>query len=113
MYILRDVLADGEYQAPNADVAWFNFLRPRPHAPTLVWLVTTGDQCAQAAEQAELCAELVVLQEGATPQYYRASGYSSATGPAHGAARAGGPTRRQTAAGRTSTLGPSVALGGD
>ena len=50
MYILRDVLADGEHQAPNVDVTWPKSLRPRPRAPTPVWLVTTDDQCAQVAE---------------------------------------------------------------
>ena len=39
-------------------------LRPRPHAPTPVWLVTTDDQCARATEQAQLQAELVIAQVG-------------------------------------------------
>ena len=43
IYILCDVLVDGEYQAPNADVVWPEPLRPRPHAPTRVWLVVTTD----------------------------------------------------------------------
>ena len=54
MYILRDVLLDGEHRAPNADVAWPEPLRPRPHALTLVWLLTRDDQCTQASEQAQL-----------------------------------------------------------
>ena len=40
-------------------------LRPRPHAPTPVWLVTTDDQCTRAAEQAQLQAEWVLVQVGA------------------------------------------------
>ena len=54
LYVLRDVLAEGEHQEPNADVAWPEPLCPRPHAPTPVWLVTTDDQCTRAAEQAQL-----------------------------------------------------------
>ena len=53
LYMLRDVLADGEHQEPNADVAWPKPLCPRPHAPTPVWLATTDDQCARATEQAQ------------------------------------------------------------
>ena len=34
MYILRYVLVDGDHEIPNADVAWPEPLRPRPHAPT-------------------------------------------------------------------------------
>ena len=45
LYILSDVLANGEQQEPNADVAWPGPLCPRSHAPTPVWLVTTDDQC--------------------------------------------------------------------
>ena len=37
MYIPCDVLVDGEHQAPNADVAWPEPLRARPHATTPVW----------------------------------------------------------------------------
>ena len=51
MYILRDLLAESEHQEPNADVAWPEPLRPRPHAPTPLWLVTTDDKCTQAAGQ--------------------------------------------------------------
>ena len=65
MYILRDVLAESEHQEPNADVAWPEPLRPRPHAPTPLWLVTTDDQCAQATGQAQLRAEWVIVQVGA------------------------------------------------
>ena len=65
MYILRDVLAESEHQESNADVAWPEPLRPRPHAPTLLWLVTTDDQCTQAAGQAQLRAEWVIVQVGA------------------------------------------------
>ena len=65
MYILRDVLAESEHQEPNADVAWPEPLRPRPHAPTPLWLVTTDDQCTQAAGQAQLRAEWVIVQVGA------------------------------------------------
>ena len=64
IYILRDVLADGEHQAPNADVAWPEPLPPRPHALTPVWLVTTDDQCARATEQARLRTEWVIVQAG-------------------------------------------------
>ena len=65
LYILRDVLADGEHQEPNADVVCREPLCPQPHAPTPIWLVTTDDQCTQAAEQAQLRAEVVVVQVGA------------------------------------------------
>ena len=65
MYILRDVLAESEHREPDADVAWPEPLRPRPHAPTPVWLVTTDDQCTRAAEQAQLQTEWVVVQVGA------------------------------------------------
>ena len=65
LYILRDALVDGEHQEPNADVAWPEPLRPRPHAPTPVWLVTTDDQCARATEQAQLWAEWVIVKVGA------------------------------------------------
>ena len=65
LYILRDVVADGEHQQPNADVAWPKPLCPRPHAPTPVWLVTTDDQCTRATEQAQLQAEWVIVQVGA------------------------------------------------
>ena len=40
-------------------------LRPQPHAPTPVSLLTTDDQCAQAAEQAQLRAKWVIVQVGA------------------------------------------------
>ena len=46
LYILRDVLADGEHKKPNADVVWPEPLCPRAHAPTPVWWVTTDNQCA-------------------------------------------------------------------
>ena len=65
MYILHDVLAESEHREPNADVAWPEPLPPRLGAPTPVWLVTTDDQCTRAAEQAQLQAELVVVQVGA------------------------------------------------
>ena len=65
MCILRGVLVDGEHQAPNADVVWPEPLRPRPQAPALVWLMTTDDQCAQAAEKAQPWAELVIVPVGA------------------------------------------------
>ena len=64
LYILRDVLADGEHQAPNADVAWPEPLRPPPHALTPLWLVTTDDQCARATEQAQLRNEWEIVQVG-------------------------------------------------
>ena len=64
MYILHDVLVESEHQEPNADVAWPEPLRPRPHARTPVWLVTTDDQCTRAAEQAQLQTEWVVVQVG-------------------------------------------------
>ena len=62
LYILRDVLAEGEHQEPNADVVWPEPLCPRPHAPTPVWLVTTDDQCTRATEQAQLQTEWVIVQ---------------------------------------------------
>ena len=65
LFILGDVLADGEHQEPNADVAWPEPLCPRPHAPTPVWLVTTEDQCTRATEQAPLQDEWVMVQVGA------------------------------------------------
>ena len=65
MYILQDVLAESDHREPNADVAWPEPLRPRPHTPTPVWLVTTDGQCTRAAEQAQLQAEWVVVQVGA------------------------------------------------
>ena len=65
MYILHDVHAESEHREPNADVAWPEPLRPRPHAPTPVWLVTTDDQCIRAAGQAQLQAEWVIVQVGA------------------------------------------------
>ena len=48
-------------------MAWPEPLRPRPHAPTPVWLVTTDDQCIRAAGQAQLQAEWVIVQVGASP----------------------------------------------
>ena len=65
MYILRNVLAESEHQEPNADVAWPEPLRPRPHAPTPLWLVTTDDQCTKATGQEQLRAECVIVQVGA------------------------------------------------
>ena len=53
MYILHYVLADSENQAPNADVAWPKPLRPNPHEPTPVLLVTRDNECGRAAEQAQ------------------------------------------------------------
>ena len=64
MYIMRDVLVAGEHQAPNADVAWPKPLRPRPHAPMPVGLGTTDGQCTQAAEQAQLQVEWVIVKVG-------------------------------------------------
>ena len=61
MYILRDVLVNGELFAPNADVAQPEHLRLQPNTPTPVWLVTTDDQCARAAEQAQFWTEWVVV----------------------------------------------------
>ena len=65
MYIFQDVLAESEHREPNADVGWPEPLRPRPNAPTPVWLVTTDDQCTRAAGQAQLQAEWVIVQVGA------------------------------------------------
>ena len=64
MYILHDVLAESEHREPNADVAWPEPLRPRPHAPTSVWLLTTDDQCSRAAGRAQLQAERVIVEVG-------------------------------------------------
>ena len=87
MYILRDVLAESEHQEPNADVAWPEPLRPRPHAPTPLWLVTTDDQCTQAAGQAQLRAEWVIVQVGAgQPEHHglpRGTALLVATGVPH------------------------------
>ena len=46
-------------------MAWPKLLRPRPHAPTPVWLVTTDHQCTRATEQAQLQTEWVIVQVGA------------------------------------------------
>ena len=62
---IRDVLAEGEHQEPNADVAWPEPLCPRPHAPTPVWSVTTDDQCTRATEHTQLQTEWVIVQVGA------------------------------------------------
>ena len=59
LYILRDVLADGEHQEPNADMALPEPLCPQPHPPTMVWLVTSDDQCA--TEQAQLQTEWLIV----------------------------------------------------
>ena len=72
MYILRDVLVDGEHRAPHADVASPEPLRPRPQARTPVWLVTTDEQCVQAAECAKLSAKWGVVQVGVGPWNYAA-----------------------------------------
>ena len=45
-------------------MVWPEPPRPRPHAPTPVWLVTTDDQCARATKQAQLQAEWVIVQVG-------------------------------------------------
>ena len=65
LYILRNVLADGEQQEPNADVAWPEPLCPQPQVWTPVWLVTTDDQCTRAMEQAQLQTEWLIVQVGA------------------------------------------------
>ena len=65
MYTPDDILVDSEHREPHADVEWPELLRPRPHAPTPVWLVTTGDKCTRAARQAQLKAEWVIVQVGA------------------------------------------------
>ena len=65
LYILRDLLAEGEHQEPHADVAGPEPLCPRPHAPKPVWLVTTDDQCTRATEQPQLQTEWVLVQVGA------------------------------------------------
>ena len=65
LYILRDVLADGEHEEPEAAVAWPEPLCRRPHAPTRIWLVITDDQCTRATEQAQLLGEWVIVQMGA------------------------------------------------
>ena len=87
MYILHDVLAESEHREPNADVAWPEPLRPRPHAPTPVWLVTTDDQCTRAAGQAQLQAEWVIVQVGAgqprPPGLPRGTALLVATGVPH------------------------------
>ena len=118
MYILRDVLAESEHQEPNADVAWPEPLRPRPHAPMPLWLVTTDDQCTQAARQAQLRAEWVIVQVGQaspnpwTPPWHRPTGgYGGAARPTHGGARAGGPSGGHRTLGGTPARRPGVAQG--
>ena len=64
MYIIPDVLVDRAHQAPNADLPWPEPLCPRPRVPTTVCLVTTDEQCAQAAEQTPLWNVWVVPQVG-------------------------------------------------
>ena len=46
-------------------MAWLEFLCPRPHAPTPLWLVTTDGQYTRATEQAQLQTEWVIVQVGA------------------------------------------------
>ena len=46
-------------------MAWPESLRPRPNAPTPLWLVTTDNQCTRAAGQAQLQTERVIVQVGA------------------------------------------------
>ena len=58
-------LVDGVHQEPNADVTWPESMRAQPQAPMPVWLVTTDEHCAQAAEQSLLWNGWVVLQVGA------------------------------------------------
>ena len=66
LYVLRDVLVDSEHHEPNADVACPEPLCPRPHAPTPICLFATDDQCARATEQAQILAEWVLVQVGAS-----------------------------------------------
>ena len=58
---------DGQWRTPGAQRGRGvpEPLRPRPHAPTPVWLVTSDNQCTQAAEQPQLWAQWVVVQGGA------------------------------------------------
>ena len=65
MYILRDVLANGEHRTPNADAVCPEPLCLRPRAPTPVWFVATDVQCALSAEQTPRSSELIVVQMGA------------------------------------------------
>ena len=119
MYILRDVLAESEHQEPNADVAWPEPLRPRPHAPVPLWLVTTDDQCTQAAGQAQLRAEWVIVQVGAgQPEprgLPRGTALLVATGVPHdphmAVQRAGGPSGGHRTLGGTPARRPGVAQG--
>ena len=46
-------------------MTWPEPLRPRPHTPMPVWLVTMDDQCTRAAGQAQLQAVWVIVQVGA------------------------------------------------
>ena len=107
--MLRDVLVDGDHRVPNADVAWPVPLCARPHVTTPVWLVTTDNQCALAAEQAVLWAKWVLVQVGAGQP--RPRGLPCGTTLLVATARARGPTQRHRAPGGISTRGPSAALG--
>ena len=46
-------------------MAWPDPLCQRPHAPTLIWLVTTDSQCTRATEQAQSRAKWVIVPVGA------------------------------------------------
>ena len=71
MFILRDALVAGEHREPNANAVWPTLLRPRPHVPTPVWLVSTEQQCEQAVAQAQHLPEWVLVQHGTGPHTAR------------------------------------------
>ena len=62
MYILRDVLVNSEHRAPNAEEAYPEPLRRQPPPLKPMWLVTRDNRCGQAAKQAQLWTESVVVQ---------------------------------------------------
>ena len=120
IYIIWDVPVNGERQAPDADVAWPEPLHVWPQALTAMWLVTTDDQCARAARQAQLSIKWVVVQVRAgQPRLqglHRNATLLLATGVPHDAnmvlhALHGGPARKHTSCGSAPARRPGVAPG--
>ena len=99
MYILHDVLAESEHREPNADVAWPEPLRPRPHAPTPVLvgdhgrpMHPSGGASAAPGRVGNSAGGGRPAQAPWTPPWHRPAGsYGGAARPTHGSAHAGGP----------------------